>query len=187
MTGTYHLLHNPEMRERLFGEILTVWPDLSQPPRFETLERLPYLTAVVKETLRLAPAMPVGLARVVPPEGATISGVRIPGGTTVSQSSLFVHLSEDIFVCAEEFMPVRWLGPDAVKLDQFLVAFSGGARSCQGINLAYCELYLGFANLFRRFDLRIDESRPPSLDWKEYFLSYYTGEHLHVFCSPKSS
>jgi hypothetical protein len=45
MTGTYHLLHNPEMRERLFGELLTVWPDLSQPPRFETLERLPYLVS----------------------------------------------------------------------------------------------------------------------------------------------
>lgn len=187
MTGTYHLLHNPEMRERLFGELLTVWPDLSQPPRFETLERLPYLTAVVKETLRLAPATPVGLARVVPPEGATISGVRIPGGTSVSQSSLFVHLSEDVFVCANEFLPVRWLGPEAAKLDQFLVAFSVGPRSCQGINLVYCELYLGLAHLFRRFDLRMDELRPPSLDWKEHFLSYYTGEHLHVFCSPKYS
>ena len=43
MTGTYHLLHNPEMRERLFGELLTVWPNLSEPPRYETLQRLPYL------------------------------------------------------------------------------------------------------------------------------------------------
>ncbi len=43
-------------------------------------------TAVVKETLRLAPTTPVGLARVVPPEGATISGVRIPGGVRVSPS-----------------------------------------------------------------------------------------------------
>ncbi|KAI9447697.1 putative P450 monooxygenase [Lactarius indigo] len=187
MTGTYHLLHNSEMRERLFGELLTVWPNLSQPPRYEILERLPYLTAVVKETLRLAPATPVGLARVVPPEGATISGIRIPGGTSVSQSSLFVHLSEDVFVYADDFAPERWLGPDAAKLDQFLVAFSDGPRSCQGINLAYCELYLGLAHLFRRFDLRIDESRPPSLDWKEHFLSYHTGEHLHVFCSPRSS
>jgi len=46
MTGTYHLLHNPEMRERLFGE-LTVWPNLNQPPRYETLERLPYLVSTL--------------------------------------------------------------------------------------------------------------------------------------------
>ena len=45
MTGTYHLLQNPEMRERLFGELLTIWPDLSQTPRFEALERLPYLVS----------------------------------------------------------------------------------------------------------------------------------------------
>jgi len=53
--------------------------------------------------------------------------------TSVSQSSLFVHLSEEIFVCADDFAPERWLGPDAAKLDQFLVAFSDGPRSCQGI------------------------------------------------------
>ncbi len=47
MTGTYHLLHNPEMRERLFGELLTVWPNLNQPPRYETLERLPYLVSTL--------------------------------------------------------------------------------------------------------------------------------------------
>ncbi|KAI0306863.1 putative P450 monooxygenase [Multifurca ochricompacta] len=187
MTGTYHILHNQEMRERLLGELLTVWPDLNQPPRYDTLERLPYLTAVVKETLRLTPTTPVGLARVVPCEGATISGVRIPGGVRVYQSSLFVHLSEDIFVCASDFMPERWLRPDAAKLNRFLVAFSDGPRSCQGINLAYCEMYLAFAHLFRRFDFRIDEKRPASLAWKEHFLPYYIGEHLHVFCSPRPS
>ncbi|KAI0265040.1 cytochrome P450 [Gloeopeniophorella convolvens] len=187
MTATYHLLQNPEMHQRLFGELLTAWPDLDHSPRYEALERLPFLTAIVKETLRLAPTMPVGLARVIPREGATVSGIRIPGGTVVSQSALFVHLSEDIFVLADDFMPERWLGPDAASLNRFLVAFSTGPRSCQGINLAYCELYLGLAHLFRRFDLRVDETRPASMVWKEHFLPYFTGEHLHVFCSPKTA
>jgi hypothetical protein len=44
-------------------------------------------TAVVKETLRIALATPAGLARVVPPSGAVISGVKIPGGVRVSCSS----------------------------------------------------------------------------------------------------
>lgn len=47
MTGTYHLLHNAEMRERLFGELLAVWPNLSRPPGYETLERLPYLVSTL--------------------------------------------------------------------------------------------------------------------------------------------
>ena len=37
-------------------------------------------TAVVKEALRMATAVPAGLLRVVPPSGAVISGVQIPGG-----------------------------------------------------------------------------------------------------------
>lgn len=39
----------------------------------------------------------------------------------------FVHLSEDVFMCADDFAPERWLGLDAANLNlhQFLVAFLG--------------------------------------------------------------
>jgi hypothetical protein len=52
MIGTYYLLHNPEMHERLFEELLTIWPDLNQPPRYEALEQLPYLVSSL--TARMA-------------------------------------------------------------------------------------------------------------------------------------
>jgi len=41
-------------------------------------------TAVIKETLRIATPIPAGLPRVVPPSGAVISGVDIPGGVRAS-------------------------------------------------------------------------------------------------------
>jgi hypothetical protein len=104
--------------------------------------------------LRIAPAVPVGLPRVVPPSGAVITGVRIPGGvrvshtcpptllldgvidppqTVVSQSALFVHLSEQIFPRPHEFLPERWLQPGSRALENFLVPFSKGPRRCLGI------------------------------------------------------
>jgi cytochrome P450 len=43
-------------------------------------------TAVIKETLRMATPIPAGLPRVVPPSGAVISGVDIPGGVRASSS-----------------------------------------------------------------------------------------------------
>jgi cytochrome P450 len=46
-------------------------------------------TAVIKETLRMAATLPAGLPRVVPPSGAVISGVEIPGGVRVSCPSVF--------------------------------------------------------------------------------------------------
>src|SRR5216684_3401819 len=45
-------------------------------------------TAVIKETLRMAVPTPIGLPRVVPPSGAVISGVDIPGGVSVSCPSV---------------------------------------------------------------------------------------------------
>ena len=105
MVGTYHLLHNPEAKQRLEDEVRTAWPDLDQVPSYAELEKLPFLvsgsvcrvefalkkeqTAVIKETLRVAVPIPVGLPRIVPPTGAMISGVKIPGGVRVSYPFVF--------------------------------------------------------------------------------------------------
>ena len=55
--------------------------------RFEFALRVEQ-TAVIKETLRMAVPTPAGLPRVVPPSGAMISGVKIPGGVRVSRPSV---------------------------------------------------------------------------------------------------
>ncbi|KAH9062299.1 putative cytochrome P450 [Lactarius vividus] len=184
MTGVYHLLHNPETKQRLVDEIRSAWPVLDNPPSYEALEKLPFLATVIKEMLRIAPAVPAGLPRVVPPSGAVIAGVRIPGGTVVSQSPLFLHFSEKIFPQPHQFLPERWLQPGSNALDNCLVAFSKGPRSCLGINLGYCELYLALAYLFRRFDIRADLEKPADLKWSEHFLPLFEGQHLHAYCDP---
>src|SRR6266481_1348189 len=100
--------------------------------------------------LRVSVTVPAGLPRVVPPSGAVLSGVKIPGGvsaswqshcflpdacqqTIVSQSPLFVSFSEEIFARAHEFRPDRWLQPDSKVLENYLVVFSKGPRACLGI------------------------------------------------------
>ncbi|KAH9998261.1 cytochrome P450 [Russula vinacea] len=141
------------------------------------LEKLPFLTAVIKEALRIGTPTPAGLPRVVPPAGAVISGVEIPEGTVVSQSPLFVSFSEEVFVRPYEFLPDRWLQPESN-------AWRVGC--CLGINLAYCELYLTFAYLFRRFDVREDHTKRADLTWSEHFLPLFEGQHLHAYCDPRS-
>ncbi|KAI9508110.1 cytochrome P450 [Russula earlei] len=185
MIGVYYLLRNPEAKQKLVEEVHSVWPILDQAPRYEDLEKLPLLTAVIKETLRLAVPTPAGLPRVVPPSGAMISGARIPGGTVVSQSALFVSFSEEIFDRPHDFLPERWLSPGSNSLENWLVVFSKGPRSCLGINLAYRELYLCLAHLFRRFDVRDDPARPADLTWSEHFLPLFEGQHLHAYCKPR--
>ena len=108
MIGLYYLLRSPEAKQRLVDEVRTAWPALDRAPSYEELEKLPFLaslfnsfirlefdpsmeqTAVIKETLRISVPTPAGLPRVVPPSGAVISGVEIPGGVRVSCPSVVV-------------------------------------------------------------------------------------------------
>lgn len=187
MLGTYRILQNPEIEKRLRNELREAWPDLDNVPKFEDLEKLPYLTAVIKESLRMSPSVSCPLPRVVPATGATLSGNQIPGGTIVGMSLIFVHNSEEIFPNPKKFDPERWLQPDSASLEKWLVAFSKGPRNCIGQNLAMCELYMAFAALFRRFELKLDGTMPEDVSWRECFLPHFNPNHMRAFCRPVES
>ncbi|KAH9023771.1 putative P450 monooxygenase [Lactarius pseudohatsudake] len=184
-TISYHVLHNPEVQRRLVNELRTAWPVLEEVPRYEVFEKLPYLTAVIKEGLRMFPGG-TALPRVVPPEGATIGGTFVPGGTVVGQWFLCVLRSPTVFPDPDVFIPDRWLGENAKILEGSLVTFSKGPRSCVGMNLAYCDLYLVIAGVFRRFDVTLDAKRSGDLTVVEHFEPVFKGPHLHAYCRPIS-
>jgi Cytochrome P450 len=73
MIGFFHLLQRPSIQKRLRDELLESWPELHNAPTFETLETLPLLTAVVKESLRISPNITTPCERIVPAAGAVIS------------------------------------------------------------------------------------------------------------------
>ncbi|PGH03342.1 hypothetical protein AJ80_08702 [Polytolypa hystricis UAMH7299] len=133
MLAIFNLVDRPDYVKRLQEELWTAWPDLSSPPpKLEVLEKLPFLTGVAKEALRMSIGVPCPLYRVVPPSGATISGQFIPGGTIVGMSQLIPQMSETIFEDPSTFNPDRWLQQDSSRLEPYLVAFSKGPRSCLG-------------------------------------------------------
>lgn len=70
---------------------------------------------------------------------------------------MFLHFNPELFPSPQEFRPERWL--DNPGLDNWLVSFSRGPRSCLGINLAWMELRLSFAYVFRRFDMELAQGR----------------------------
>ncbi len=78
MVGTHHLLQRPKVLQALKEELLAVWPTLSSEPKLRDLESLPYLNAVIKESLRMSSGVVSGLLRVVPPTGAVINGITVP-------------------------------------------------------------------------------------------------------------
>lgn len=70
-----------------------------------------------------------------------------------------VSHDESIFPESFEYRPERWLdnprSPDGRQLSRYMVAFGRGTRSCVGMQLAYAELYIGLATMFRRFSFEI--------------------------------
>ncbi|KAL4734950.1 cytochrome P450 [Aspergillus similis] len=190
MHGCFYILQEKSrgVYERLKTELVEAWPSLDgAAPTWEELEKLPYLTAVIKESLRMSPGVASPLPRVVPKSGAVITKTHIPGGTIVSQSSHFVHTNPDIFEDPHSFIPERWLGEKGKSLDKWLLAFSRGPRSCLGQQLAWAELYLTYGHVFRKFDLQIDPSSPNELKWKDTFLANYLGPHLKAKLTPVMS
>ncbi|KAL0958872.1 hypothetical protein HGRIS_014188 [Hohenbuehelia grisea] len=180
--GFYHVLKNPEILRKLQAELKQSWRSLEEQPTLAELEKLPYLTAVIKEALRFDGGVVSQMPRVVGKDGAIIGGVQVPGGTIVSMSNIYLHYNEEVFPNAHEFIPERWLSDaNSKRLDSWLVPFSRGPRMCIGTNLAWCELYLVYGNLFRRLDLTLwnmDPSDYTSFD--AFFVPVHHGNELHV-------
>ncbi|KAL1735913.1 cytochrome P450 [Schizophyllum commune] len=173
--GCFHILNNRRIHQRLVAELKDAIPDVAGVVRFEVVEKLPYLTAVVKEALRLSHGIVSPMLRTVNADDVVLNGIAVPRGATVAIGNTFVHLNPDIFPNPETFDPERWLKEDSSALDHYLVAFSKGQRSCTGINLAWCELYLIFASLFRRLDLQLVNSSPANMEYSAHFVAVFRG------------
>lgn len=89
---------------------------------FATAQKLPYLQACIKESMRVLPPSAIGLQRVAPAGGVTIGDRTFPAGTILSVHLPGVLLSRDIWgPDAREFRPERWLGPDAAEMERYFI------------------------------------------------------------------
>jgi cytochrome P450 len=75
----YEVLRRPEWRDRLENEVAQLPPDYTN----SDLEALPFLNAVLYETLRCHSGAPGSLRRTAPRDGATLGGHFVPRGTGV--------------------------------------------------------------------------------------------------------
>lgn len=163
---TYHILANPSIQQRLVAELDAAAPIRSTPAPLAKLEGLPYLSAVILEGLRLGYGLSHRLGRASPDVALSFHGQTIPAGTTVTMSSVLIHDNPDIYPEPFVFNPDRWLAEENRKrLQRYLVPFGKGTRMCVGLNLAYAELYLTLASVFRRFDFEmVDVVRERDVD-----------------------
>ncbi|KAG7097741.1 hypothetical protein E1B28_005063 [Marasmius oreades] len=96
MVGTYHILTKPRVQAALRRELDEAWSVSEGPPNYEKLEKLPYLTAVIKESLRLSIGITSALPRLVERPGSFVMGTSIPLDRRIVQFLLYPYESDDI-------------------------------------------------------------------------------------------
>ncbi|TKW33355.1 hypothetical protein SEVIR_2G228700v4 [Setaria viridis] len=133
---------------------------------------LPYMEAVLKETLRLHPVAPV-LAPHLAREDPSVDGYDIPAGTTVFVNVWSIGRDPALWDAPEEFCPAQFIGSEVdVKGQDFeLLPFGSGQRMCPRLSLAPKVILLSIANLLRCFTWRLpDGTTVEQLSMEETFL-----------------
>ncbi|KAK6836418.1 cytochrome P450 [Apiospora arundinis] len=146
---TYFVLKQPQVEIRLREELREAtqgFPD--RVPRWAELEKLSYLTACIKEGLRLTRFFHRNI-RLSPDQALQYKQWTIPKNTPVGMSVGHMHLDPDVYPQPYEYIPERWLGKYDSRMSRNYVPFLRGSRSCLGSNLAYAQLYIYLAVLFR--------------------------------------
>lgn len=118
-----------------------------------------FAEAVVAETLRLRPPVPVVLRRLRTP--LEIAGHELPAGATVAPSTLLVHRRPELYPDPTAFDPDRFVGRRPVASEWF--PFGGAVRRCVGAAFAQFEARIVLEELTRALDLRPDRQRPERL------------------------
>jgi cytochrome P450 len=117
------LLRHPDKLERLREEVLEGGDGV-------------YLDAVVRETLRLCPAVPIVVRRLAEP--MRLGGYTLPAGTRVAPCIHLMHRREDVYPEPNRFMPERFLRRQAGTYTW--IPFGGGVRRCIAAGFATLEM-----------------------------------------------
>ncbi|KAJ4271332.1 hypothetical protein NW762_000034 [Fusarium torreyae] len=169
------LITSPTACSSLIAEICRFASSANTPISWAQAQTLPYLQAVVREGLRMWPPI-AGLGfKQVPPEGDTINGFFVPGGTQVGQGFFAVGRSHLVWgEDADVFRPERWLlaGDDELKsmIAAFDTHFGHGKYSCLGKPIALMEIHKAVFELIKRYDFAIINPERPIKTQTSVFL-----------------
>lgn len=166
------LLHNPSTLRKAKAELFEII-GTNRTIEESDIANLPYIQAVVKETMRLHPAAPLLLPRKALMD-VEIDGYTIPEDTRVFVNVWAIQHDEKLWPEPDAFMPERFLdGNKLVDLKGHgfeLLPFGSGRRICPGITLAYRMVHVMLASLLHRFDWKLENGmQPEDLDMNDKF------------------
>ncbi|TVY80264.1 Cytochrome P450 monooxygenase sdnF [Lachnellula suecica] len=153
--ATYFLTRNKACARKAREEVRAAFAsenDISHPK----VTQLPYLNAVILETLRLAPVVPTSISRYAVRE-VLIDGAMVPKGTCIRTTNFAAGRYSTYFRDASEFRPERWLGHPSFESDNraAIQPFLSGKHSCMGRKFAEMEMTHVLARLLWAYEFEL--------------------------------
>ncbi|XP_037931910.1 probable cytochrome P450 313a4 [Teleopsis dalmanni] len=150
------LAMHPEIQQRLFEEVLDVFPEKNFNAEREQLDQLQYLDRVINETLRLAPSVPL-IGRHVTKDTQVGKEV-FPKNTQIVISLLHLHRRTDIWgPNANKFDPEHFSAENFGEAQKCaFIPFSRGSRNCIGMRYAMFSMKIILSGLVRNFKFETD-------------------------------
>lgn len=148
----YWIHYLPEVKQKLMNELKSLNGNLD----FNTILKLPYLNAVVSETLRIYPVV-VFVGRQLK-EPFEIMGYTFEAGTSLFPSIYLTHHREDIYPEPKKFKPERFLERQFSPYE--FLPFGGGNRRCLGYAFALFEMKLVLATILSQVELELRDRHP---------------------------
>jgi cytochrome P450 len=141
----------------------------------------PFADAIVKETLRLRPVLPIVVRNLQ--ADFEIAGHTVPKGASLVPCVWLVHRREDLYPDPHAFRPERWVG---VKPGTYTwIPFGGGVRRCLGAAFAELEMRIVLQALAQRYGkLTPDRSQPEGVRRRAITLTPARGGRVHVGTGP---
>jgi cytochrome P450 len=157
--AVYLLCKHPDVQAKLRDEVREHL-DLQGEIDSTEIDRLPYLNAVLNETMRIFPPVPLTLRETA--TDTTIQGHFVPQGTTVVICPWAVNTSVHLWGAdARDFKPERWLAAGrantgGAESNYAVTTFLHGPRSCIGKQFAMAEFACLVAAMVGRFEMEFE-------------------------------
>lgn len=164
------LLRHPVAMEKLQNEVREIVKDKDKITD-DDLDKMQYLKAVIKETLRRHPPGPLLVPRIVHKD-VKIKGYDISRGTIVMINVWAIGRDQISWEEPEKFWPERFLNSSIdFKGSNFeLIPFGAGRRGCPGMTYGIATIELLLANLVQKFNWKLpNASEGKDLDMSERF------------------
>ncbi|KJV05064.1 cytochrome P450, partial [Methylocucumis oryzae] len=150
----YLISQCPEVEQRLHDEVDTVLA--SGHATFADVAKLSYTRAIIEETMRLYPPVPILSREAIADD--TIRGRHVPAGSIVLVVPWLLHRHKQYWQQPDHFIPERFLDEAAEKPDRYTyIPFSIGPRVCIGKYFGLVETTLCLAILAKHFTLRVPD------------------------------